>query len=44
MGPELIVDAVTTENVPDFRSKVQKAIKKQKEEMNQMQQLQQQNE
>ena len=44
MGPELIVDAITTKSVSDFRSKVQKAIKKQKEEMNQMQQLQQQNE
>lgn len=44
MGPELIVDAITTKSVTDFRSKVQKAIKKQKEEMNQMQQLQQQNE
>lgn len=44
MGPELIVEAVTTRSVSDFRSKVQKAIKKQKEENNQLMQLQQQNE
>ena len=44
MGPELIIDAVTTKSISDFRSKVQKAIKKQKEENNQMMQLQQQNE
>ena len=44
MGPELIVEAVTTRSVSDFRSKVQKAIRKQKEENNQLMQLQQQNE
>lgn len=44
MGPELIVEAVTTRSVTDFRSKVQKAIRKQKEENNQLMQLQQQNE
>ena len=44
VGPELIIDAITTKSLTDYRGKVQKAIKRQKEEVGQMQQLQQQNE
>lgn len=44
MGPDLIVEAVTTRSISDFKYKVLKAIKKQKEENNQLMELQQQNE
>ena len=43
MGPDLIVEAVTTRSISDFKYKVLKAIKKQKEENNQLVELQQQN-
>jgi len=40
MGPDLIVEAVTTRSISDFKYKVLKAIKKQKEENNQLAELQ----
>lgn len=40
--PDLIIEAMTCKSLTDYKLKVSKAIKKQKDENNQMQQLQQQ--
>lgn len=40
--PDLIIEAMTTKSLTDFKIKVKKAVEKQKEEQNQLGQLQQQ--
>lgn len=42
LSPDLIIEAMTTKSLTDFKIKVKKALEKQKAENNQMQQLQQQ--
>ena len=42
IGPDLVVEAMTTKSLTDLKQKISKAMKKQKEENNQIQQLQQQ--
>ena len=44
LSPDLIIEAVTTKSITDLKQKVLKSMKKQKEENNQLQMLQQQNE
>ena len=43
VGPDIIVDIMTSKSLTEMKVKVKKAIKKQKEENNQLQQLAQQN-
>ena len=43
VGPDIIVDIMTSKSLTEMKVKVKKAIKKQKEENNQLQQLVQQN-
>jgi len=42
LSPDLVVEAMTTRSLPDFKLKVTKSMKKQKEENNQLMQAQQQ--
>lgn len=44
MPPDIILEAMTSKSIPDLKNKVKKAIKKQKEENDQLMQLSQQNE
>ena len=44
VGPDIIVDIISSKSYAEMKSLVNKAIKKQKQEMNQIQQLTQQNE
>ena len=44
LGPEVIVDIMTTKDLSGLKQRIRKAIQKQKQETNQLQQLTQQNE
>lgn len=43
LPPDIIIEAITSKSMPDLKYKIKKAMKVQKEENNQMQQLSQQN-
>lgn len=42
LPPDIIIEAITCKSIPDLKYKVQRALRKQKEESNQLQQLSQQ--